>query len=253
MMLNKENIQKFLHSENKHAIIRGDGYSENFSIDENFADILRFLRDEFNDSKEIKQIKVLIRFVDNNQKDRVFKGICGKIDSHTVYEMDKLRLYIDTTNSYNKTPNDFDIVIIYSAGTMQTTKKVFMDSANKAAYKVFWVFKDNETSLEPIKEFLEIGADSTFERDCNDTTYSNPYDFTLERMQVEGLHHSEIERGIMKLYGNNSYVETSSGVEHQKGKINEITIIPNKGKTINCFARMSKNFDDNKEILVLGI
>ncbi|MBD5643220.1 hypothetical protein HYH96_04840 [Clostridium botulinum] len=103
----EKKILEFLNSENRTMVLSGTHMFKKHKL------ILNILAEQYENLKILFRVNSL-----KNTNSRDFFGF--EAQTGRIYELRKNILYIDSMNtkSWQKTPNDFDIIIFYPAGSL---------------------------------------------------------------------------------------------------------------------------------------
>lgn len=126
-------------------------------------------------SEQCEGLKVLLRVnALQNTENRDFLGM--KVQTGVSYKLGENKLYVDSmnANSWSKTPNDFDIIIFYPAGSLQ----------NRTSIEV----KNNLEDIFKIKNTNKVIFITCQEGRHSDISYLKEYDdiFHVEYDSEEG-------------------------------------------------------------------
>ena len=146
-----QKITEFLSSEDRTMVLSGTHMFKKHKL------VLKLL------AKEYEGLKILLRVNSlQNTESRDFLGF--KAETGKAYKLDKNKLYIDSMNrkSWSKTPNDFDIIIFYPAGSLY----------NRKSEEV----KNNLEDIFEVKNVNKIIFVTCQEGDYCDISYLKEYD-----------------------------------------------------------------------------
>ncbi|MBU3177657.1 hypothetical protein KPL47_15085 [Clostridium estertheticum] len=121
----EKRIHEFLNSENGTMVLSGTHMFKKHKL------ILNIL------AKKCENLKILFRVNSlQNTDNRDFLGF--KANTGKAYKLGKNELYIDSMNakSWGKTPNDFDIIIFYPAGSLYKRKSAEVKNNLEDIFKI---------------------------------------------------------------------------------------------------------------------